>query len=248
MGWDGLPGTRRRNHFLRELVLAHIARPRRKRGTVMDLPHDMGITLDLDRIHQTMDQLYDSTIDSIRRLSHDRARDLLPEPPAALFLHRTTLKFGSGREDPADDPDRPSHLSGYGRNGKPHRIQVVLAVLLTTEGLPVDYEMFHGILAEGGTLKPVIEALTGRHAVGTITIVADADRLIRENRDLLGALKLPHFLGFRPGSATAGIQQRILTAKASAPGFLHRRVAATVRQRLRTIPAGSSPTRVIASS
>ena len=59
MGWDRLLGSRKAsaNRIIKELVLARIAQPRSKRGTVMDLATDGGVTLNLDWVYQSMDYL-----------------------------------------------------------------------------------------------------------------------------------------------------------------------------------------------
>ena len=75
MGWDRLLGSRKAsaNRIIKELVLARIAQPRSKRGTVMDLAIDGGVTLNLDWVYQSMDYLDQRVIDSIRRNASARA-------------------------------------------------------------------------------------------------------------------------------------------------------------------------------
>ncbi len=56
LGWDRLLGARRRsaNRIIRELVLARLSQPQSKRATVDALAHQAGITLNLDRVCQSM--------------------------------------------------------------------------------------------------------------------------------------------------------------------------------------------------
>ena len=85
-----------------------------------------------------MDLLDDGRIKAIRRRSLEVAKTLLPEPLTAIFYDTTSLYFESDREDGL-------RLKGYSKDGKPHRVQVVFALLVTPDGLPVGYELFPAV-------------------------------------------------------------------------------------------------------
>ena len=108
LGWNGLLGTRRKSsdRILRELVLARLSQPESKRATVDALAHRVGITLNLDRVYQTMDYLDAATINRVCRMSHEAAETLLAGPVDILFYDCTTLAFDTDREDPEDASDR----------------------------------------------------------------------------------------------------------------------------------------------
>jgi len=96
-GWDQLLGARRRssNRIVQELVMARIAQPRSKRGTVLDLAQDAGVTLNLARGYETMDLLDEPVIARIQQRSHLQTQALLPKPIDVLFYDCTTLYFES---------------------------------------------------------------------------------------------------------------------------------------------------------
>ena len=91
------------------------------------------LALNLDYVCRSMDLLDDGRIKAIRRRSLEVAKTLLPEPLTAIFYDTTSLYFESDREDGL-------RLKGYSKDGKPHRVQVVFALLVTPEGLPVGAE------------------------------------------------------------------------------------------------------------
>ena len=216
-GWDGLLGARRRSAcgILRELVLARLSQPRSKRGTVADLSRDTGATLNLDWVYQTMD-LLDGRVESrVRADSRRAAEKLFPEPLEVLFYDCTTLYFESAAEE---DPSRGGlRRKGWSKDGKPHRSQVVLALLVTAEGLPVGYGLFPGNTAEVGTLRAALDALAESHPPGGVTVVADAAMLSKDNRAMLRGRGLPHIIGFRHRSAGAALRERILGPEGWAP-------------------------------
>ncbi len=211
LGWNGLLGTRRKSsdRILRELVLARLSQPESKRATVDALAHRVGITLNLDRVYQAMDYLDEATINRVCRMSHEAAETLLAGPVDVLFYDCTTLAFDTDREDPEDASDRLL-AKGYSKDGKSHRSQVVLALMVTTDGLPVGYDLFPGNMWEGHTLEAAIKGLEERYKLGKITLVADAGMLSADNQDMLRTKGLPFILGYRLKSAPAGVKDKAL--------------------------------------
>ena len=53
----------------------------------------------------------------------------------------------------------------------------MLALMVTSEGLPVEYELFPGNTWEGHTLKVAIEALEKRFDITRFMVVADTTML-----------------------------------------------------------------------
>ena len=217
LGWDGLLGARRRSAcgVVRELALARLSQPRSKRGTVADLSRDTGATLNLDWVYRAMD-LVDGRVEGrIRSDSRRAAERLFGGPLDVLFHDCTTLYFESqAEEEPSEGGLR---RKGWSKDGKPHRSQVVLALLVTAEGLPVDYGLFPGNTAEVGTLSAALDALAGSGPPGGVTVVADAAMLSGDNRTMLRGRGLPHILGFRHRSARAALRERILDPDGWAP-------------------------------
>ena len=211
LGWNGLLGTRRKSsdRILRELVLARLSQPESKRATVDALAHRVGITLNLDRVYQAMDYLDAATINRVCRMSHEAAETLLAGPVDILFYDCTTLAFDTDREDPEDASDRLL-AKGYSKDGKSHRSQVVLALMVTTDGLPVGYDLFPGNMWEGHTLETAIKGLEERYRLGKITLVADAGMLSADNQGMLRTKGLPFILGYRLKSAPAGVKDKAL--------------------------------------
>ena len=212
LGWDRLLGARRdsANRIIKELVLARITQPRSKRGTVMDLARDGGVTLNLDWVYQSMDYLDQRVIERICRSVAARAEDLFTQPIEVLFYDTTTLYFESDRED--FDRKDGLRFKGYSKDGKPNRTQVVLALLVTREGIPLDYELFPGNTYEGHTLCKALDGIAERYDVSRVTVVADAGLFSSDNLEWLRERNLPYIVGFRAKNASRKLKERILDA------------------------------------
>ena len=191
-GWDRLLGARRAsaNRYIKEMVLARIAQPQSKRATVAELERHGQLALNLDLVYRSMDLITDELIERICQQSWEMAQTLLPEPLTVIFYDTTTLYF----ESELEGGDR---FKGYSKDGKPHRVQVLFALLVTADGLPVSYEVFPGNTYEGNTLISALEALERRHPAVSFTVVADAGMISRENQKALKRRGTPYILGAR---------------------------------------------------
>ena len=220
LGFDRVLGARRRSsgRIVRELTLARLSQPRSKRATVMDLSGDAGVTLNLDRVYQSLDLLDEGRVEALQRLSGEAAQKLFPEPLDVLFYDCTTLYFESdGERSPEQESCDALRSKGYSKDGKPQRCQVVLALWVTADGLPVGYELFPGNTFEGHTLTVALGALRQRHSLGQVTVVADAAMLSQANQEALKARGLAFILGYRHKSAPAAVKRQILAAQGYVP-------------------------------
>lgn len=211
LGWNRLLGGRRPagNRILKEMVLARLSEPVSKRATVERLVKHAGISLNLDQVYDTMDYVDDAIIDQVCRQAHNAAADLCGGKIDVLFYDCTTLAFTTEREDAEEAPDRLL-AKGYSKDGKSHRSQVLLALMVTAEGLPVGYHLFPGNMWEGHTLEFALKDLSTRCELGEVTLVADAGMLSKENLALLAEHKVSNLVGYRLRSAGKAIQKKVL--------------------------------------
>ncbi len=205
LGWDRLFGARRQsaNRIIKELTLARIAQPLSKRATVRELDSHGALSLNLDSVYRSMDRIDSARIQAICRRSLEVAKTLLPEPLTAIFYDTTSLYFESEHDDAL-------RRKGYSKDGKPQRVQVLFALLVTPEGLPVGYELFPGDRYEGNTLVTALESLERRHVGARFTVVADAAMINKANEAALQQRGTPYILGARLKSRPAAQKRKIL--------------------------------------
>ena len=192
IGWDQVLTTRcwAANRILKELVLARLENPQSKRKTVAEHQPLAAPELNLDRVYQTMDRLDEARITKIQQHWRQRAQQLLKAPITAVFYDTTTLAFESAREDLGE-----LRRQGYSKDGKPHEVQVLFALIMTAEGLPLGYRVYPGNRYEGHTLIDAVQSLAQEGYAQAITVVADAGLCTRKNRALLRQLGHHYVLG-----------------------------------------------------
>jgi hypothetical protein len=175
---------------LKDIVLARIARPVSKRASVDMLETDFGITWSLDAVYRMMDHVDAGKIENIQTLTYENAKNLYTEEISILFYDCTTLYFESFTEDDLK-------AFGYSKDNKFNQSQVLLALMVTTEGLPIGYEVFSGNTFEGNTLKIALDKIKKQYKLKRAIFVADSGLLSKPNIDLLQENGIEYIVGAR---------------------------------------------------
>lgn len=103
-----------------------------------------------------------------------------------FFFDVTTLYFESVNQDELRD-------FGFSKDQKFHQVQVVLALVVDSYGIPIAYEVFRGNLAETKTLIPVLDQLRNRFSISNVTVVCDRGLASKTNIEALQNAKF-HFV------------------------------------------------------
>ena len=122
---------------MKDIVMARLARPCSKRSSAELLERDFGITLPLEKIYRMMDSLTQGRMNRLQDLCWNHSRSLLTDEIGVMFYDCTTLYFESFTEDEL-------RRFGYSKDHKFNQGQVLLALMVTKEGLPAGYEVFPG--------------------------------------------------------------------------------------------------------
>lgn len=172
---DVLPRSsfRASHRVLRESVLTRLGKPLSKRASVAYMASNLGLKTSLDSIYRMMDHLDGHRIGKLRHRVGEATRTLVPDPVSVLLFDCTTLYFEAVHSQDDDD----LRQFGYSKDGKSNRIQVVLALVVNDDGLPITYELFPGNMYEGKTLEPMISALEAQSGPVRQVLVADAGML-----------------------------------------------------------------------
>ena len=206
LGFDGLLPTKRNRtarETLRHIATARIANPESKLGTARRLESDLGVSIPVQRIYRMMDRLDEKAIESMKDLAAGAARRLLPEPASVVFFDCTTLHFESVDADGLRE-------FGFSKNGRHARTQVLLALMVTSDGLPIGYEVFPGSEYEGKSLIPSLENMRKREGVETAIHVADRGMFGEANLKDMEDRDLQYIVGARLKSLPKDLKERIL--------------------------------------
>lgn len=201
-----LLGCRVSKQVLRDITLARIAKPCSKLASGEMLTKDFGIEHALGSIYRMMDQLDEQEITKLQTLTYEQTKRLFGNTVSVLFYDCTTLYFESFTEDELRE-------FGYSKDHKFNQSQVLLALLVTTEGLPVGYEVFNGSMFEGNTLETMLDKIKLHYQLTRAIFVADSGLLSKGNIEKLEQNNIEYIVGARLKSLSRQWQERVLDSK-----------------------------------
>ena len=189
---------------MKDIVMARLAKPCSKRSSCELLERDFGITVSLEKIYRMLDKLTEGRIKQIQDKCWNHTRELFTDDIKIMFYDCTTLYFESFTEDEL-------RSFGYSKDHKFNQGQVLLALMVTKEGLPVGYDVFPGNMSEGKTFKQAIEKIKNRYQIKRAIIVADSGLLSKENIDFIVNEQFEYILGARLRTLSDSWQEKILS-------------------------------------
>lgn len=164
--------------MFRHLVITRLIYPVSKLKTTDYLFKYKGIELSVYSIYRYLDKLHSKQIEKVKEISLQHTLQLLGNNLSVVFYDVTTLYFEASNEDDL-------RKTGFSKDGKHQHPQIVLGLLVSTGGYPLDYEIFEGNKYEGDTLLPVIDHFSQKFKVQNLIVVADAGLLSNKNILLL---------------------------------------------------------------
>lgn len=209
MGYNGVfpsqsdqsPGST--PQIFKDIVIGRIASPRSKYATVEMLQEDFGISLPLHKVYRMMDKIDDEVITRLNKLTFNNTRSLFGNQLDVIFFDATTLYFESFDEDDL-------RRLGYSKDMKFNQPQVLLALLVTREGLPVGYKVFKGDTYEGHTLLPVLQELKEEYQIKRVVFVSDSGMMSRDNLKHLESRGFEYIMGARLKNMSDSLKSQIL--------------------------------------
>ena len=135
--------------------------------------------INLQNLYRTMDVI-EPLSNNLQKKAFDVVRSVSSAPLDCFFFDVTTLYFESVSQDELRD-------FGFSKDQKQHSVQIVLALVVDSEGNPIAYETFKGNLAETKTLVPVLETLRDRFSIKNVTVVCDRGMASKPNIEALQA-------------------------------------------------------------
>ena len=166
------------NKALKEIVLARVANPDSKRASVINLEENFGVKLDLKAVYKMMDKIEDREILKLNKLVYNQTKALFKEKIDIVYFDATTLYFESFKEDIGEDGIKKN---GYSKDGKFNQPQVVLALMITKNGLPIGYKAFSGDTFDGHTILPALKEVQENFDIDNVVFVADSGMFNKAN-------------------------------------------------------------------
>lgn len=170
IGFDDL-----NSELLKQLVLVRLSHPVSKLKTTQYLKRYFSLDINEDKIYRYLDKLYNDEKDSLQ-LSYQHTLKVLNGVISVVFYDVTTICFQIDDEDEI-------RKRGFSKEGKHQNPQIVLGLLVSTDGYPLAYDIYEGNKFEGHTMLPVIDAFKSKYDLGKLIVVADSGLLSALNID-----------------------------------------------------------------
>lgn len=151
--------------ILKSVVLARIDEPASKLKTQQQLEANKLSEASLNSIYRMMDKLF-TKLDLVSQCAILDAKQLFDDKIDLVLFDVTTLYFESVEEDSL-------RSFGYSKDQKFHQTQVVLAMGVTRDGMPIGYKLFPGNTAETKTLVACLDEWKKHITIGRVVFVAD---------------------------------------------------------------------------
>jgi transposase len=190
---------------LKELVVMRIAHPASKSRTAQ-ISEKYGVIFNSDNLYYLMDKITNDLILDIKQTIYNYTVSLIASKKKKidiLFYDLTTIYFETSTQDGLRN-------FGFSKDGKHQHVQIMLAAIVTTDGLPIDYEEFPGNCYEGHTLIPVINKIRARYSIEKAVLVADSALMNKINLQSLDELGIKYIISARIKNTKKEIKHSIL--------------------------------------
>ncbi|MGO9557566.1 MAG: IS1634 family transposase [Acidimicrobiales bacterium] len=210
-------GSRRRSAGLGDAVFTMVANrlvdPSSKRRCVTDwLGADAAVpdgrsAPSLDRLYRALDAVAEAK-DEIEQHCFTELCTLA-NLDLRLVCYDLTSSYFEGDVKPS--VRFPSKAFGYSRDHRDDRPQIVIGLLVTSDGIPIAHHVFSGNTADRSTLPALMADLQARFGVGRIALVADRGLVSEENLKQVEANGFDHVLATRlhRDPAVAGVLEAV---------------------------------------
>lgn len=171
--------------------------------TAMDLLLDTDASVaDKDRLYRCLDRLLAHKAALEQHLAA-RWKDLFGASFDVLLYDLTSTYFEGQAQGV------PQARRGYSRDHRPDCKQLLIALIVSAEGLPLTYEIFPGNRLDRSTLSQVLDAVEGKYGKARRVWVFDRGVVSEENLQLLRE-RGAHYLVGTPKSQLKVYQQRLV--------------------------------------
>lgn len=192
--------------IFRHLVIFRIAFPLSKLKTTEYLSRYQGISWSEDQVYRYLDKLYYQQKERVQEISFRHSQQVLGSDIKMVFYDVTTLYFEIDHEDTL-------RKTGFSKEGKHQKPQIVLGLLISKQGYPMAYDIFEGNRFEGQTMLPVIEGFTRKYGLDQLVVVADSGLMSKANVERLHDKGYAFILGARIKNESKELKAQILSSR-----------------------------------
>jgi transposase len=134
---------------------------------------------DLQQFYRVLD-LVSEHQERLKEILFREQRNLFSERLDVVFYDVTTLYFDSQVQQ-----EGALRQKGYSKDGKAHKTQVVLGLLVDKMKNPITYQIYQGNTYEGKTMLKALADLKEKFKIDQVIVVADSAMIDAENRSYI---------------------------------------------------------------
>ena len=157
----------------------------------------------LEDLYKGLDFL-SSLKEKIEEKLFEQHKNLFNMKVDVVFYDVTTFHFESQNADSLRE-------FGYSKDGKYNEVQVVLGLLIDTEGRPIGYDLFPGNTFDGKTLKKSLEKIKERFSIRRLILVADKGINSAENLHLIKESGYDYIVSSKIKNSSKEFKEKIFT-------------------------------------
>lgn len=193
--------SRIKNHLLQDLVVMRIFEPCSKLRSIELLDTYFGIKHRRQAFYSSA-RNWLSLKEKVEKLVIEFVKKTYSFDFQILFYDVTTLYFETFEPDDLRKP-------GFSKDNKSQQPQILIGLTVTSDGFPVDYEVFAGNTFEGHTIIPFVKSLIKKHKIEKFTVVADAAMISNANIEELSKEGISYIVGARLGNVPRSLVRQI---------------------------------------
>lgn len=187
------------SEIFKDLVLARILEPASKKSSLEFLLKFLDKDHSLNALYKTITKYDQKTKDHLEKEIVEVAKKEFGFDFSFVLYDVTTLYFESFKDD-------QFKRAGFSKDNKSNQPQIVIGLIVSKEGFPINYQIFRGNTFEGNTFLPTILDFKKRHDITSLTIVADSAMFSKINLEHLAESGLNYIVAAR----LANLKQEIL--------------------------------------
>ncbi len=164
--------------------------------------HIDNTSLEIEDLTKSYDENFESTENKLFKHLNKNIDKIIPNRKMSLALYDcTTYYFESFAEDEIRE-------RGMSKDNKRNETQVVMGLLIDTDGIPISYRLFRGNMHELHTMEEVINDVLNNYAIREIIIVADRGLNSRANLEMLQSKGLNYIVGSKGSAVPKDLKEK----------------------------------------
>jgi len=164
------------------------------------------IALTDEDFYRSLDILLDGK-DEIEREYYEKNLNLF-NGKLDLVLFDTTSIYYWGDRGAGEEDDLLQY--GFSKDGKGNLKQVIIGVLMTTEGIPIAHEVFKGNNPDVFSFRQIISVIKQKYNVGKIILIADRGMVCEDNLVHLEQSNLSYIVGIKMRQLPQTLKKKLL--------------------------------------